>query len=502
MPFCNNAFRTYILRYKKNKQCMTNAIYRILGICSLMLLLAACSHSRQPMAVDDMDDANGGEDTPVDIIVSRSTFTDAGNGETDTKFTPGCHIGVAVAGSAEYGNVQYKYPDNGSALVAVGEKIYCRAQSTLAVKAYYPYRNDGNYSAASVEADQSTGDNYYKSDALEAEGTISNGTLNLQFGHRMTKVILTFNEDVSDVTILNQSLSTSATTGIASIKAYGETARKWKACIVPGQTTLEVTGEKGGKDFAVTFNAGSAMLAGSQYSYTISLITRKDLSGGSVSISDNGSYYIKQTAESSSNGITISGSPTVYIEDLNVTSGRAINIAGGTPTIIVMGNNTLRSTNFGESAIQLTNGNVVIKGSGSLTVIGADHGVGIGTIYAKDARCNITIEDCTVVAIASNGQNESDAAGIGSRGMAQCGNITIKNAHITSKGANGGAGIGSGWGSGARCGNIDITLRADDTKDAFLDRITAGSGAAKVGAGAEAACGTITWKTADGSVIP
>lgn len=100
---------------------MKTAIFRFFSFCFALLLLAACSRDGQPFLPDDTGKDDG--DIPVDIVVSRSTFTGAGDGgETDTKFTPGCHIGVSVDGSAAYQNVQYKYPASGSVLVAVGEK--------------------------------------------------------------------------------------------------------------------------------------------------------------------------------------------------------------------------------------------------------------------------------------------------------------------------------------------------------------------------------------------
>lgn len=460
---------------------MTNAIYRILGICSLMLLLAACSHSRQPMAVDDMDDANGGGDTPVDIIVSRSTFTDAGdNGETDTKFTPGCHIGVAVVGSAEYGNVQYKYPESGSALVAVGEKIYCGTQSTL--KAYYPYRDDGNYDIASVEADQSTGDNYYESDALEAEGTISNGTLNLQFGHRMTKVILTFNEDVSDLTILNQSLSTDAATGTASIKPYKESAQKWKACIVPGQTRLKVTGKKESRDFTATFNADSAMLAGNQYSYTISSsidisgCIRKDLSEGNVSINDNYSYYIEQSDIEIKNNLVIEGgTPTIYIDNLVLPKIRVL--GRGKATFVLVGINTINHV-----SVESSNAALVIKGNGVLSSECITGGK------------SIEIDGATVIA-----SGAGNWAGIGAGGLSwgySCGDITIRNANIVARGGTGAAAIGTGYaanGTNISCGNILIENSCLDVSAGAWPQVSLG---AAIGVGSawmgENRCGTIT----------
>lgn len=80
---------------------MKTAIFRFFSFCFALLLLAACSRDGQPFLPDDTGKDDG--DIPVDIVVSRSTFTGAGDGgETDTKFTPGCHIGVSVDGSAAY----------------------------------------------------------------------------------------------------------------------------------------------------------------------------------------------------------------------------------------------------------------------------------------------------------------------------------------------------------------------------------------------------------------
>ena len=58
-----------------------------------------------------------------------------------------------------------------------------------------------------------------------------------------------------------------------------------------------------------------------------------------------------------------------------------------------------------------------------LTAIGGRLGCGIGTIYSATGGWHINIEDCTVIAQA----NEDEPAGIGSRGGAWCGDITIKN---------------------------------------------------------------------------
>ena len=473
---------------------MKTAIFRFFSFCFVLLLLAACSRDGQPFLPDDTGKDDG--DIPVDIVVSRSTFTGAGDGELDTKFNPGCHIGVSVDGSAAYQNVLYKYPASGSALVAVGEKIYCREHSASKVKAYYPYRPDGAYSTAFVEADQSSSDNYYKSDALVADGTISNSALRLRFAHRMAKVVFVFNEDVTDVTILNQSLKTSAVTGSSSIKPYRENARTWKACIVPRQTQLKVNCKKGGVKYGITCNVGGGMVEGTLYAFDVNKWKNKDghipwdLSVGSLKIGDNDSYYVTQSSGVTGNSITVeNGAPTIYIDGLNVSAGVALLIKKGNPTVRVVNKNTLKSTGDGASGIQVgedpKGGSVKIVGSGTLTAIGGPLGCGIGTIYSGAGGLHINIEDCTVIAQA----NEDEPAGIGSRGGAQCGDITIKNAMITSTGTQFGAGIGSG--KAGRCGNITITLKQGDTKEKFLGRMKGYTG---VGAGGFGSCGTVTWR--------
>lgn len=310
---------------------MKTAIFRFFSFCFVLLLLAACSRDGQPFLPDDTGKDDG--DIPVDIVVSRSAFTGAGNGDLDTKFNPGCHIGVSVDGSAAYQNVLYKYPASGSTLVAVDKKIYCGEHSASKVKAYYPYRPDGVYSTAFVEADQSSSDNYYKSDALVADGTISNGALRLRFAHRMTNAFITFDEDVTDVTILNQSLNTSAVTGSSSIKAYKVNARTWRACIVPGQTQLKVTGKKGGRGFEVVFNVDGNLQEGAIYTLRVIYFTDStgkvlwDLSTGPLVINNDRTYYVTQSSGVTGNGITVAnGAPTIYIDGLNVSADIALNI--------------------------------------------------------------------------------------------------------------------------------------------------------------------------------
>lgn len=480
---------------------MKTIIYKVLVLCIPFLLLAGCSHDGQPAALDDMDDDAGGSgDVPVDIILSKSAFTTGDYGETATQFTPGCLIGITVeGGGTEYTNVKFKYPDSGSTLMAVEKGIYWDGGvSSIKVNAYYPFREDGDYTKAYVMEDQNggaDGANYYNSDALTATGSVSSRGTSMtlsDFTHRMTKVIFTFNEEVSDVKILNQPLNTGDATGTASIKAYKDPddAKVWRAFIVPGQTKLEVAGQKGeGKTFKVRFKMKSPMMAGNQYSYAatdfvdVNGSIKKDLSKESVTISDNGSYYIMQSdAGTTQNNITVSGeSPTIYIHDLNISAGTAIHITGGTPTFILVGYNTLKSTENGKAGIRLNgeNANVVIRGNGTLDSKGgnpamyAGAGPGIGTSSQKETGGTITIEGGTIICTGGH----PHAAAIGTSGDAgtysKCGAISIKNATLILSKEGSCAAIGTGnagiYGtitSNLSCGTITIensTITIEDT---------------------------------------
>lgn len=533
---------------------MKTIIFKTLLSCAAILPLASCSRDGLSPGGGE-DPGNGGGDMPVDIVVTKvATATGVGGGgENDTKFMPGCRIGITVAGNAGYTNREYKYPEHGSTLVPVGSPVFWdKGVTAMRVNAYYPYRSDGAYTQAYVESDQRTRDAYFLSDALSSTGTVSGRGTGLtlsSFTHRSAKVIFTFDEDVAGVTILKQSLNTGATTGVASIQAYGETPRKWKACIVPGQTKLDVTVTKGGRPFTVIFSAGRTMLAGECHTLEVNdwyeppqPLIRKTLTSAGLSLSGNGTYYITQDDEIVTGGITLSGSPTVFIGGLNVAAPTAIDIKEGTPTLILLGTNKLVSTGDWNSGIQLSGetANVVLKGSGTLTVESGNGGTGIGSTYG--VKCgDITIEGCTVDATAREGKDPlTGGAGIGSCTGTTCGNITIKDATIRAKGIGAGAGIGSGMGGDSnygsafcgnivitrstvtvrgsnyyqfhsaaigsggldcQCGDITITLKAGQSKEAFLKNCTAGD-ADEVGRGNwGSTVGTITWKSSDGSVI-
>lgn len=536
---------------------MNKAIYKLTFLLSLAALLAACSRDDDPVTVEKEN-----PDAPQ-FTVTRSTGQ--GDGELATVFMDDTEVGLSVRGNSTYANMKYAY--RGGTLYPAGENIvWERGVARLTVDAYYPYRSDGAYTNPSVLQDQSTESNYYASDALIcAAATVEKSTnkLSLTFKHRTAKMIFTFAEDVGEVSIANQALTQG---GIANnvIKAYKETARKWKACIIPGQTNLTVRVKVG----KVTYEAGltGAFSTNKQYSYAIKVPPTFDLSRGSVTVGGNGTFTIYQSKEETTgNTITISGTPTVTIVNLNIETrdeNVPLRIASGSPTIILKGNNTLKSSDrraglqLGVFNKKVENASVTIEGDGtdncSLTAIGKKDGAGIGTPSTSNCG-DIIIRNCTVTAYVVD-RDYGGSAGIGSGGNSICGNITIENATVTATGNDGGAGIGSaasneqrgecgniiiknstiaatggstgegskeegfaaaigcgtqlryGHGSPPICGNISITLKRGQTKDNFLDKLTVVCNAEKVGRSwfegkLRGTVGTITWHDSDGNPI-
>lgn len=479
-----------------NSKRMKTQLFKILHISITMLFLAACSDSRQPEILDDTPDV------PIDIVVSRSTTTQGGDNALATKFTPGCEIGISVKGRPEYQNMKYKYPANGTTLEAVDRTIYCGAQSTI--EAYYPYRTDGDYTHANVNAEQAYESGYYGSDALYATGTLNgNKVLNLKFKHCMAKVVFKLNQQIDYLHILNQSLSTEATTGSQKIYTYPKASKEeWSAFIVPEQKTLEIRiatrlDNIDFQYFKAVFNISSPIVAGRQYTFKIDKFRRKDgkvwmnLDNENIMINDDDTYWIttKSSNVPTADSIIIDGnsSPTVHLVNLNMESGSPILIKKGTcnPTFIIEGENHITSTGHGRAGIGCEEGaSVVIKGADSsskLIVKSGEGGAAIGR--GQGGSCgDITIENCYVKAEATRKENiiqSTGGAGIGSAWRSGCGNINIINATIEAKGVGGAAAIGSG--REGTCENItiknsSITASADGFFETFPSIIGSGGG--------------------------
>ncbi len=177
-------------------------------------------------------------------------------------------------------------------------------------------------------------------------------------------------------------------------------------------------------------------------------------------------------------GVTLTLSD-VTIDVSGTTNACALSFTGSGNTLILSGENTLRSGSR-ESGVRVESGTALeIKGAGSVNATGGQYAAGIGGGYDSDGG-TITIEGGTVTA--TGGQY---AAGIGGGYEGDGGTITIKSGTVTATDGDGGAGIGGGYyGDG---GTITIT-------GGTVTAIGGNSGAG-IGGGHEGDGGTITIKS-------
>ena len=152
--------------------------------------------------------------------------------------------------------------------------------------------------------------------------------------------------------------------------------------------------------------------------------------------------------------ITITGgSPHIYLKDANINvedvrNDNAIHITSGSPTIHVLGENSV-SVPYGAGIFVAENSTVTIVGhkrEDKLTARGGNGGSGIGASLSANAG-NIHISNVTVEAHGSGLDGLS--AGIGGALMYSCGTITIENATVHAYGTLRSdiktPGIGSGY---------------------------------------------------------
>ncbi|MBQ6378683.1 MAG: hypothetical protein IJJ56_07810 [Prevotella sp.] len=264
-------------------------------------------------------------------------------------------------------------------------------------------------------------------------------------------------------------------------------------------------GITGGRSLFTAFPTGVTLAAGKFYrslpialTYGTGTLTVKNLSTGSITAAD-GDIIISNSGVATANTITIPDGATVTLAGVNIEATESPGIiCNGSANIILLGTNSVKTTNAKYAGIQIggSGTTLTISGSGSLTVTGSSQGAGIGCNSCWNAgpiaRGNIVITGGNITA---NGGFYG--AGIGSGYSTSCGDITISGGNVTANGGQFGAGIGSGGstpGDISSCGNITITNG--------VTRVTATKGAAasvlvSIGMGGttgtdNSTCGTIT----------
>lgn len=304
---------------------------------------------------------------------------------------------------------------------------------------------------------------------LTAQATADfNTPVSLNFGHALAKVRVKLEgEKAADAKSVEIKTYTSCTLGengkltagdtedfIPMVKATYNGETFWEANVMPDHVIkkFRLNGTEGTlSDDGLSPVAGMISTINIKVSKSPIPENAREITG---EISDNGNYLVKGNY---TKRITITGgSPHIYLKDANINvedvrNDNAIHITGGSPTIHVLGENSV-SVPYGAGIFVAENSTVTIVGhkrEDKLTARGANGGSGIGASLSANAG-NIHISNVTVEAHGSNetGRSGGVSAGIGGSKGYSCGTITIENATVHAYGIQRNNVITPGIGSG------------------------------------------------------
>lgn len=345
------------------------------------------------------------------------------------------------------------YTLNADKTLTTDQQLYWTSAAPATVTAWYPTDESVDLS------DQSEGLAYMLK--AEVPGATYNNEIALDFKHQLAKVRVVLSgtqaslaqsvEVYGCTTCTNNEGAPIAgdTQGWLKMKhtTYTDGTECWEANVVPGTITLDNFVRINGQTATVNDGFPTTLSAGEMYTLNLTVgqpIT--EITPGNVpTISDDGHYRISGTL---GEAVTITGGkPTIYLEDaqISVASGNAIDIQGGNPTIHVRGENTIGTgsslTNYAAGIYVAQGSSVTIEGSGTsdvLRVTGGADGAAIGG-YSTDVNSHnpcgdITINNVTLYAYASDDCMFNIPIGIGNNGTAACGKIEITDAIVHARG--------------------------------------------------------------------
>lgn len=402
-----------------------------------LLLLSACGDDSQlqgnlPEGIDP--------DAPIEFPATKSTAS--GDREEETTFQDGTEIGIYMDGYETYENKRFVYSNGKFSPATADDCIYYgEAGAGANYTAYYPYNGQGDYDDPAIEQDQSTAKSYYLSDALMATGTLGQP---LTFKHRMAKVVIRIDRDVTAVSLEDQ-----------GIKLFNDgDKRTWRGILQPGTQNLKAVITQGSTNYEVDYGEVT-LTAGRQREFTVrgwmgaDGYIVLDLSKEPITIDKEGKYRIIQSeGGTTSNNITVNiptgTTANVQLQGVSISAGTAFRVDHGTAKIVLTDDKTyLTSTEAGQPGISLTNADAhvhILGNNHTLTIIGGPDGdydsylpagPAIGVCCDKTGG-NITIEHCVFY-----GTAREHAAVIGTCGdrspisedwgkrYSICGNITI-----------------------------------------------------------------------------
>ncbi len=474
--------------------------------CALasLLMLAACTQ-------DELTD-NGGTSLPEgkyplmltatqdEVVASPQTrVTDQEKEEGGVKkiissWTAGDQIQVNITGGSNDAETTCTLDASGN-ITAYNPPLYWKTTQSSKINAWYSNIVGQNTTSNTVSlANQSSGLAYVLKAEEKSNVNYQSGNISLDFKHQLAKVRVkvekgtyTGNLNVTAVSVKGYT-SCTVTNGavVASGSSLSNISMKkttygsdtyWEANLVPGTNAMDktITINADGKTTTCTLTSDITLTAGNVYTFTVtvnsSFITYDLSQAGAITINDNRKYILTGTG---SQTVTISGgSPTVKLKGAKIQVTKqgsnpwdntpAISITGGTPTLIIDGNdNSLTG-----SITLWNNADITIEGSGSsnskLTIDANGNASAIGDGGTKS---DITIRNITLDATGGNYPNQSGMPAIGA-GLGQfCGNILIENCAVTAKTGDvgGSAAIGSTYVNGSPSSVGDITIKNSTVK--------------------------------------
>lgn len=371
-------------------------------------------------------------------------------------FQGGERIGVRIGDNEETGIYIIKVDDAGNVTVSPDKPVYWKNTQTAEVTAWYP----AEASSVNLGSQYRNGTMTY---VLHGTGTGGyQSPVTLSFTHQLAKVrvVAKGTAQVRDISIWNvpmicyidegkiTGLDNISTGGIPMLRVEREgIGTCWEASVGPGIEIQKFNIDAMDCDLtpSVTTQAGAlhtiTITANNEGTQPIDLSTLTD----TREINDNGTYYVTGTGQY---GIRVTnGNPNIYLEDaqISVSSGNAIDIQGGSPTIHVRGENTIETgnslSNYAAGIYVAQGSSVTIEGRDTddvLRVTGGADGAAIGgyspALNSHNPCGDITINNVTLYAYASNAYLNNLPIGIGSTGTASCGKIEITDAIVHARG--------------------------------------------------------------------
>lgn len=364
----------------------------------------------------------------------------------------------------------------------------------------------------------------------ETAGTVDYQTtsIELPFTHQLAKIRVVLDgsekENVTDVKVYTypacQFTPNDATTKITGIGSPEYIPMKkttydngvtycWEANVVPGYNITKV---KIGNVECLLNDSGVIPEVGRWHQIKINVEKEPiDFTNGDVTITSDGNYRIIGNNSNKkfiiqSGGSTINATITLEnttLESILLTEANILTTINA--TFIIKGTVTVS-----KGIVTQCGGRVIVKGTegGKLTITNPDnYNPAIGNLNSNARNVELKIEDITIEATGAAG-----AAVIGTSsgwpGDGNVGMITIKNStlNLTAVAVNSikPAVIGTGGTDNGdlSCGDINIYLKEDQSKEQFLQKLK-GNYNQQVGVGSASggnvSCGSINWYKFDGS---